>query len=160
MKLKGGHVRQALSLTLSQGAREFNVRGEEELRSRSFAGRRMFDVLGRVKIEDLAALAGSRIDGAQVFAPFHFPNRCDYAVFLNGLIGDLFFLRRRGILRIGYGGLAFRHRNAEVLLFRFSVIGVKDSGTATKALSSCWEGSEFNLQVGDRNQVSTTCVSG
>ena len=112
-------MRQALSLTLSQGAREFNVRGEEELRSRSFAGRRMFDVLGRVKIEDLAALAGSRIDGAQVFAPFHFPNGGDYAVLFHGLVGDLFFLSRRRFLRIGYCGLAFRHRSSEMLLFRF-----------------------------------------
>src|SRR5438552_16194793 len=96
----------------------------------------MFDVLGRVKIEDLAALAGSRVDSAQVFAPFHFPNRCDYAVLFHGLVGDIFFLSRRCFLRLGYCGLAFRHRNYEVLLFRFSVIGGKASVTATKAMSS------------------------
>src|ERR1700687_681619 len=111
-----------------------------DLRSRSFAGRRMFHVLGRIKIEDLAALARARVDGAQVFAPFHFPNRCDYAVLFHGLVGDLFFLSRRRFLRISDGGLACRHRNSEVLLFRFSVIGVKDSVTATKAMSSGWKG--------------------
>ena len=64
-----------------------------------------------------AALAGARVDGAQVFAPFHFPNRRDYAVLFHGLVGDIFFLSRRRSLRISYCGLAFRHRNSEVLLF-------------------------------------------
>src|SRR5882672_3730955 len=86
------------------------------LRRRSFAGRRrMLYIFGSVEIEDFTPLARAWVDSAQVFAAFHFPDGRDHAVFLHGLIGYLFRLsRRRRILRIRYGSLAFRHRNSLV----------------------------------------------
>jgi hypothetical protein len=91
----------------------------KESRGRSFAGRWVIHVLSRVQVEDLAPLPGPGVDRAQVLAPFHFPNRGDDAVFFHGLVGYLFILScRRRILRIRYCGLAFRHRNFDLLLFR------------------------------------------
>ena len=87
----------------------------QELGRRSFAGRRMLFVFGGVEIEDLAPLSRARVNGAQVFAAFHFPDGRDHAVFLHGLIGYLFRLsRRRRILRFRHCSLAFRHRNSLV----------------------------------------------
>ncbi len=123
---------------LSGGASAMAIGERNELRRRRFARRRMFHVLGCIKIEDLAALAGARVDGAQVLAPFHFPNGGDYAVFFHGLVGYLFGLsRRRRVLRIRDGGLAFRHTDSAVLLFRFlnfvsTILAQRQSGCLAK----------------------------
>lgn len=84
----------------------------------------MFHVLGRIEIEDFAALTRSRVNSAQVFAPLHFPDGGDDAVFFHGLVGYLSIFSRgrrilRHVLRLCYCGLAFRHRNFDLLLIGF-----------------------------------------
>src|SRR4051812_28118082 len=74
------------------------------LRRGSFA-RRMVDFLSRVKVENLATLTRTWVDGAQVFATFHFPNRRNHAVFFNGLISNVF-----RILIARWCGISLSHK--------------------------------------------------
>jgi hypothetical protein len=91
--------------------------------------RSLIVMLGRVKTKDILSLARSRIDGANVLATLHFPNRCHYSILLNGVIGDVFqrgFSHRTLACRIGRAlnrrGLILRHfyGNTPLKLLRLS----------------------------------------
>src|SRR5436853_6814500 len=61
----------------------------KRLRCRCFA-RRVVHLFGGIEVEDFASLSRTRINRAQMFAPFHFPNRGHDPIFLYRLISYLF----------------------------------------------------------------------
>src|SRR5688572_24032041 len=77
-------------------------------------------MLGGVKAKDVLPLTGAWIDGAQMLAALHFPNRSNHSIFLYCVISDLFgvCLRRGlacGFRSLTYCGFVFRHTNSTTL---------------------------------------------
>src|ERR1043165_768096 len=50
----------------------------------------LFRVFRRVEAQDFLALAGARVDCAEVLAPLHLPDGRDLPLLLDGVVGDLF----------------------------------------------------------------------
>jgi len=78
-------------------------------------------MLGGVETKDVLALAGTGIDGAQMFPSLHFPDCSHYSIFFDSVISDLFriCLRRDficgGSRALAYFSFVFRHTNSTTL---------------------------------------------
>src|SRR6266498_585511 len=93
-------------------------------------------MLGRVETKDILSLARSGIDGANMFAPLHFPNRRYYAVLLDGVIGDIF---RRGLSRRTLACCISRAFNRRALIVRhfYSNTPLRTSSACLVGLRNC-----------------------
>src|SRR5689334_14837515 len=78
-------------------------------------------MLRGVKTKDVLALAGTGIDGAEMFPSLHFPDCSHYSIFFHSVISDLFSVcfRRDFICgdsrALAYFSFVFRHTNSTTL---------------------------------------------
>src|SRR5689334_5537534 len=78
-------------------------------------------MLGGVETKDVLTLAGTGINGAQMFPSLHLPDCSHYSIFFHSVISDLF----RGCFRrdfvcggsraLAYFSFVFRHANSTTL---------------------------------------------
>src|SRR5689334_5849293 len=78
-------------------------------------------MLGGVETQDVLALAGTGIYGAQMFPSLHFPDCSHYSIFFHSVISDLFRVCFRrdfisgGSRALAYFSFVFRHTNSTTL---------------------------------------------
>jgi len=96
-------------------------------------------MLGGVEAKDVLSLSGAWVDGSQMFAALHFPDRGNYSVLLDRVIGNLFGVRfRRGLVRrrssraLAYFGFVFRHQTEQLSNLVSGILCAGDCCTSSR----------------------------